>query len=276
MTAIRTQASPESPPEEEAQERTVRLAGGATVWGGGWYNSGFRDYSPMTMRFTTTDPIRSGSNWYAYVNGDPVNYVDPWGLSGQSEQPPPEQPSEPSWATPAAFLQGAYGVRLSWPVAAGTMTSGYGSRPVNSITTERGARVTTSADHSGLDIANVQGTAVLASAAGTVTRSGYNVYLGNYVEIAHGDAQVVATRYAHLGNPATVAVGDRMRAGQQVGSMGSTGASTGSHLHFELRIYGNTYDPELFLPERPEAIVDGTGGQGGGGDAGDADAKKNH
>jgi RHS repeat-associated protein len=46
----------------------------------GWYNSGYRDYSPMTMRFTTTDPIRSGSNWYAYVNGDPVNYVDPLGL----------------------------------------------------------------------------------------------------------------------------------------------------------------------------------------------------
>jgi RHS repeat-associated protein len=80
MTAIRTQASPESPPEEEAQERTVRLAGGATVWGGGWYNSGYRDYSPMTMRFTTTDPIRSGGNWYQYVQGDPVNYIDPWGL----------------------------------------------------------------------------------------------------------------------------------------------------------------------------------------------------
>lgn len=44
------------------------------------YNYGFRDYSPMTGRFTTVDPIRYGSNWYAYVNNDPLNYVDLWGL----------------------------------------------------------------------------------------------------------------------------------------------------------------------------------------------------
>jgi len=46
----------------------------------GWYDYGYRDYATMTMRFTTVDPIRSGANWYAYVGGDPVNYVDPLGL----------------------------------------------------------------------------------------------------------------------------------------------------------------------------------------------------
>ena len=46
----------------------------------GLYNYGYRDYSPQSVRFTTVDPIRDGSNWFAYVNNDPVNYVDLWGL----------------------------------------------------------------------------------------------------------------------------------------------------------------------------------------------------
>ena len=46
----------------------------------GLYNYGYRDYSPQTVRFTTVDPIRDGSNWFAYVNNDPVNYIDLWGL----------------------------------------------------------------------------------------------------------------------------------------------------------------------------------------------------
>ena len=47
----------------------------------GLYNYGYRDYSPQVVRFTTVDPIRDGTNWFAYVNNDPVNYVDLWGLS---------------------------------------------------------------------------------------------------------------------------------------------------------------------------------------------------
>jgi RHS repeat-associated protein len=46
----------------------------------GLYNYGFRDYQPEVARFTTVDPIRDGANWFAYVNNDPVNWVDPWGL----------------------------------------------------------------------------------------------------------------------------------------------------------------------------------------------------
>lgn len=48
--------------------------------GTGWYNYGFRDYNPQTGRFTTQDPIRDGSNWFVYCNGDPVNFVDLLGL----------------------------------------------------------------------------------------------------------------------------------------------------------------------------------------------------
>jgi RHS repeat-associated protein len=46
----------------------------------GLYNYGYRDYQPEAARFTTTDPIRDGANWFSYVNNDPVNYTDPWGL----------------------------------------------------------------------------------------------------------------------------------------------------------------------------------------------------
>ena len=52
----------------------------------GLYNYGYRDYSPQVVRFTTVDPIRDGANWFAYVNNDPVNYVDLWGLLASDGQ----------------------------------------------------------------------------------------------------------------------------------------------------------------------------------------------
>jgi RHS repeat-associated protein len=54
----------------------------------GLYNCGYRDYKPEAARFTTLDPVRDGSNWFAYVNNDPVNWKDPWGLSA-SDNPSP-------------------------------------------------------------------------------------------------------------------------------------------------------------------------------------------
>ena len=49
----------------------------------GLYNYGFRDYAPVLGRFTTVDPVQDGHNWYAYVNSDPVSWLDPWGLEGK-------------------------------------------------------------------------------------------------------------------------------------------------------------------------------------------------
>jgi RHS repeat-associated protein len=51
----------------------------------GLYNYGYRDYQPETARFTTVDPVRDGANWFAYVNNDPVNWVDPWGLTASDK-----------------------------------------------------------------------------------------------------------------------------------------------------------------------------------------------
>jgi uncharacterized protein RhaS with RHS repeats len=52
----------------------------------GLYNYGFRDYQPAVARFTTVDPIRNGNNWFCYVNNDPVNYVDLWGLNAKDQK----------------------------------------------------------------------------------------------------------------------------------------------------------------------------------------------
>jgi RHS repeat-associated protein len=52
----------------------------------GMYNYGYRDYQPATARFTTVDPVRDGNNWFAYVNNDPVNWVDLWGLTASEKQ----------------------------------------------------------------------------------------------------------------------------------------------------------------------------------------------
>jgi uncharacterized protein RhaS with RHS repeats len=51
----------------------------------GLYNYGYRDYAPEAARFTTVDPVRDGANWFAYVNNDPVNWIDPWGLTASDK-----------------------------------------------------------------------------------------------------------------------------------------------------------------------------------------------
>jgi RHS repeat-associated protein len=59
--------------------------------GTGLYDYGFRDYQPQAARFTTADPVRDGNNWHAYVNNDPVNWIDPWGLSAKDQKSPLER-----------------------------------------------------------------------------------------------------------------------------------------------------------------------------------------
>ncbi|WP_295791309.1 M23 family metallopeptidase [uncultured Veillonella sp.] len=124
-----------------------------------------------------------------------------------------------------------------WPVK-GVITSTFGGRtdPVYGG----------SAYHEGLDIANDYGTPIVATAAGTVTfadttSGGY----GNLVEIDHGNGFV--TRYGHT-SVILVHAGDVVKQGDTIALMGSTGKSTGSHLHYEVNINGSAVDPMLFLP----------------------------
>jgi murein DD-endopeptidase MepM/ murein hydrolase activator NlpD len=98
--------------------------------------------------------------------------------------------------------------------------------------------------HTGLDFRGDPGEPIHATAAGTVTNAGWSGGYGKMVEIDHGNG--LSTRYGHL-SEIDVKVGDEVRVGQVVGRMGSTGRSTGPHLHYETRIDGEAVDPQKFL-----------------------------
>jgi murein DD-endopeptidase MepM/ murein hydrolase activator NlpD len=98
--------------------------------------------------------------------------------------------------------------------------------------------------HAGLDLAAPLGTPVRAAASGTVEFSGRRGDAGNLVEIAHADG--TRTRYAHL-DSTKVQAGETVRAGQVLGAVGSTGRSTGPHLHFAVERAGQLVDPKPLL-----------------------------
>ncbi len=98
--------------------------------------------------------------------------------------------------------------------------------------------------HNGVDMAGGSGSTIVACRGGTVVLAGSNGGYGNTVVIDHGGG--MATLYAHQSSLA-VRIGDQVGAGQVIGYVGSTGASTGPHLHFEVRISGNPVDPAAYL-----------------------------
>lgn len=99
--------------------------------------------------------------------------------------------------------------------------------------------------HIGLDFAGTEGKPVVSARHGVVTEAGWHGGYGFRVTIDHGDGH--ATRYGHLANDPKVAVGDAVVGGQVIGYVGSTGDSTGPHLHFELHSHGRYIDPMLVL-----------------------------
>lgn len=98
--------------------------------------------------------------------------------------------------------------------------------------------------HTGHDFRAAAGDRVLATASGVVTTAGRKGGYGNVVEIRHSNG--FSTRYAHLSKIA-VSLGQKVGVGQVIGRVGSTGRSTGPHLHYETRVDGETVDPQRFL-----------------------------
>jgi murein DD-endopeptidase MepM/ murein hydrolase activator NlpD len=98
--------------------------------------------------------------------------------------------------------------------------------------------------HTGIDFRGDIGEAIRVTAAGTVVSAGWSGGYGRMVEVDHGNG--LSTRYGHL-SEIDVKVGDRLKPGQSVGRLGSTGRSTGPHLHYETRIEGEAVDPTRFL-----------------------------
>ena len=128
---------------------------------------------------------------------------------------------------------------VAWPVPGTfTITSRFGTR-IDPITGQ-------TATHSGMDIAGpgVNGKPVVSMLDGTVISSGYLGALGNAVIIEHDNA--LQTSYGHL-SAIKARVGQKVKAGQQIGNIGSTGRSTGPHLHFMTRVSGQLVDPEKYL-----------------------------
>lgn len=98
--------------------------------------------------------------------------------------------------------------------------------------------------HTGVDYAAPTGTPVQATRSGKVAEVGYDEGYGNYVVVDHGNG--VKSRYAHL-SEINVKEGQELQAGQKLGEVGSTGLSTGPHLHFEIMINGQHVDPERLI-----------------------------
>ncbi len=98
--------------------------------------------------------------------------------------------------------------------------------------------------HTGMDFRATPGDPIYATAAGKVVKAGWEGGYGQMVEIDHGEG--LSTRYGHMSSIG-VKVGQKVRAGQVIGRVGSTGRSTGPHLHYETRINGEAVNPERFL-----------------------------
>jgi len=125
---------------------------------------------------------------------------------------------------------------LSQPIDNAQMTGPFGKRvdPLNGRW----------AIHPGLDLAGPIGSKIYSTSAGRVIAAGHKPAYGNMVDIDHGFG--IVTRYAHM-SKIVVKEGDRVRKGQQIGVQGSTGRSTGPHLHYEVRINDRPVNPIKFL-----------------------------
>ncbi|WEO76969.1 M23 family metallopeptidase [Cryobacterium sp. SO2] len=140
-------------------------------------------------------------------------------------------------------LAGVLGARLSnqgWATpAVGIINDGFGPRPDLPLPGVEPF-------HSGTDLGAACGTPIYAASAGTVIQTGQLGTYGNWILIDHGDG--VNTGYAHIRDGATlVQAGDTVTAGQVIAGVGSTGASTGCHLHIEVRVDGTAIDPQPFF-----------------------------
>ena len=117
------------------------------------------------------------------------------------------------------------GTEMIWPVDSGEITEPQGTR------------------HSGVDIGAERGTPIYAAGNGTVKEAGFNAQDGNFVRLDHGSGQ--ESFYAHCGS-VLVKTGDKVTSGQTIATIGSSGMSTGPHLHFEFLVNGVATDPLVF------------------------------
>lgn len=150
---------------------------------------------------------------------------------------------------------GAAAIPSRLPVEGAHFSSLFGSR-IHPVTGRR-------KDHHGLDMAAPSGTPIFATADGRIEMAKWYGGYGNYVQIDHGGE--VETRYGHMSRM-NVSAGQPVKKGDLIGWVGSTGRSTGPHLHYEVRIAGEPVDPEPYLQSETfrQAFAEATGLGAGG------------
>ncbi len=157
----------------------------------------------------------------------------------------------------SATVHSSVSVPSRMPLEDTRLTSDYGMRTHPVLGGRR--------NHNGVDLAAPTGTPIYATADGLVSRAGPFSSYGNYVSIEHG-AQL-QTRFAHMSR-VVAHEGQRVKKGELIGYVGTTGRSTGPHLHYEVRINGKPVNPVPYMVEseaqRAFALATGTGGQGDG------------
>lgn len=146
-------------------------------------------------------------------------------------------PKGPGAPTPA-FERPTVSVPSIMPLSGASLSSGYGMRDHPVLRSRR--------QHNGVDLAAPTGTPVYATADGLISRADWFSSYGLYISIDHGAE--LETRYAHLSRLA-VAAGERVRKGDLIGYVGSTGRSTGPHLHYEVRVDGLAVNPIPYMVE---------------------------
>lgn len=159
-------------------------------------------------------------------------------MAEESRKPDFSSLSVPDYATMAP-------ITINYPLTpplSGKITSGFGYR-LHPVTGERDF-------HTGIDIAAAEGTPVVAALPGTVTEVGYDGIYGNYVRMSHGTN--IETRYCHC-SEILVEEGSQLREGERIALSGSTGMTTGAHLHFEVLADGLLADPASVLEVHHDA-----------------------
>jgi len=152
-------------------------------------------------------------------------------------------------ASPFGVARGKVSIPSLMPVAVAGMSSGFGMR-VHPVLGGRRA-------HKGIDLAAPAGTPIHASADGEVSKAEWFSSYGLYVSLEHGGD--IQTRYGHMSR-LNVMAGQKVRKGDVIGYVGSTGRSTGPHLHYEVRIAGLAVNPVPYLQAEPSRAEGAMGG----------------
>ena len=154
---------------------------------------------------------------------------------------------------PSPVRRSLVAVPLGMPLADARLTSSYGMRDHPVLRKRMG--------HKGVDLAAPTGTPIYATADGVVEMAQRYSSYGLYVQINHGGE--LETRFAHMSSMA-VRPGERVKKGQIIGYVGSTGRSTGPHLHYEVRLAGEAVNPIPYMTAAVDPRLEtGEGGRGG-------------